>query len=292
MIYQKDRQYSLLIGKQAGVGVEINNLNISFSVTKSSDNKKKPNKANIDIYNLSHDYQTYFEENFIDVVLSVGYAETGMKRLFAGNATIVGTRKSGTDTVTSIQLDSLYSDLNFKTVSRSTPPGVSIRSVLDNLVKDMEGVNRLIASGENVKRTVVDGYPMFGSPRQILNELAEAYEIEWQVDDNVLYVMDGGKSYQEGTKQAFVISEVSGLIERPYYDNVEKRRRSKDKIKEARKGVKFKTLLNPSFVAGGLVKLDYSDFEGFYKIESLKHTGEYYGDVWETELICGTKIDD
>lgn len=282
----------MIIGEKGGSGVEINNLNISFSVSKSSNNKKKPNKANIEIFNLSHDYQTYFEDNFIDVVLSVGYSDTGMKRLFAGNATIVGTRKSGSDIITSIQLDSLYNDLNFKTVSRSTPPGVSITSVLDNLIKDMEGVNRLIATGENVKNTVVDGYPMFGSPRQILNELAEAYELEWQVDDNVLYVMDAGKSYQLNDNQAFVISEVSGLIERPYYDNVEKRRRKKDKVKEARKGVKFKTLLNPSLVAGGLVKLDYSDFEGFYKIESLRHTGEYYGDVWETELVCGTKIED
>ena len=215
MIYQKDRQYSLVIGESGGAGVEITNLNISFSVSKHTNNKNKTNKANIDIYNLSHDYQTYLETTHIDVHLSVGYLDTGMRRLFAGNATIVGNRKSGSDIITSIQLDTLYDEMNFKMVSKSTPAGVSVNQIITNLVQEMDGVNRVIANGENIKKTVIDGYPMYGSPRQILNELAEAYELEWQIDDNVLYVMDGGDSYMTDNSKAFVISEVSGLIERP-----------------------------------------------------------------------------
>ena len=45
MRFQKDRQYELKVGQGNGTGILIDNLHIDFSVSKSSDNKKKPNKA-------------------------------------------------------------------------------------------------------------------------------------------------------------------------------------------------------------------------------------------------------
>lgn len=289
-LYQVNRQYSLKIGQGKGSGIEITGLHITFKVSKGGDNKKRTNKATIKIYNLSQEHQKYIEAPFAECVLSVGYLGTGMHRLFAGQITVAGTEKEGTETVTEIQLDTLYSDLNHKTVSKTAPAGVNVKGVIENLVKEMDGVSRVVFSGKNIERSFVDGYPISGSPRQILNELSEAFQIEWQVDDGIMYIQDAGTSYMTDNSKAFKISETSGLIDRPYFDQIEKQRGKKDKIRAARNGLKLRILLNPALVAGSIVYIEYGDKTGYYKIERLTHSGEYFGNDWSTELVCGTML--
>jgi hypothetical protein len=285
---QIDRQYTLIINQGKKDAVEINGLNISFTVSKNSNNKKKPNKANITIYNLSDKNQKYLEAPFVEVTLSVGYVGIGLQRLFSGQVTVAGTRKQGPDLLTEIQLDSLYTELNHKTISRTVPEGTSVKSTIETLVKDMQGVSRVVFFGKNIEKSFVDGYPLSGSPRQILNDISDAFQLEWQVSEGVLYILDAGVSYMTDTSKAFVISETTGLIERPYFDQIEKQRGKKDKLKVARNGVKLKILLNPSIIAGSIVKIEYGDKTGYYKVERLTHTGEYLGNNWETELVCGS----
>lgn len=286
-IYQVNRQYSLKIGK-GSTGIEITGLHITFKVSKGGDNKNKTNKATVKIYNLSQEHQKYIETPFSECVLSVGYLGTGMHRLFAGQITVAGTEKEGSDTVTEIQLDTLYSDLNHKTVSKTAPSGVTAKGVIENLVKEMEGVSRVVFSGKNISKSFVDGYPLVGSPRQILNELCEALQIDWQIDDGIMYIQDAGTSYMADNSKAFKISETSGLIERPYFDQIEKQRGKKDKLRAARNGLKLKILLNPALVAGSIVYIEYGDKTGYYKIERLTHSGEFFGNDWSTDLVCGT----
>lgn len=290
MDYQKDRQYSLQIGQGKGTGILIENLHLEFRVNKGSDNKKKTNKATISIYNLSAEYQAYVEADFVEVVLSVGYVGLGMHRLFSGQVTVAGTRKQGADIITEIQLDSMYTELNHKRITKTTAAGTQVKAIVEAVREQLGGVSRAVYSGKNVQRIMVDGYPLTGSPRQILNELSEAFEMEWQVDDFVLYIQDRGFSYMDDKTKAYVISEASGLIDRPYFDNIEKQRGKKDKIKKARKGVKLKIQLNPTIVAGSIIKIEYAEFTGFYKVERLIHSGGMFSEQWETELICGTMI--
>ena len=289
-VYQVNRQYTLQIGQGKGSGIEITGLHITFKVNKGSDNKRRTNKATVKIYNLSEEHQKYIEASFVECVLSVGYIGAGMHRLFAGQVTVAGTEKEGTETVTEIQIDSLYTQLNHKTVSKTTPVGVTVKGVIENLVKEMDGVSRVVFSGTNITKSFVDGYPLSGSPRQILNELGEAFELEWQIDDDVMYIQDAGKSYMLNNSKAFKISETSGLIDRPYFDQIEKQRGKKDKLRAARNGLKLKILLNPAIVAGSIVYIEYGDKTGYYKVERLTHSGEYLGNDWTTELVCGTML--
>lgn len=290
IVYQVNRQYTLQIGQGKGSGIEITGLHITFKVNKGSDNKRRTNKATVKIYNLSEEHQKYIEAPFVECVLSVGYIGAGMHRLFAGQVTVAGTEKEGTETVTEIQIDSLYTQLNHKTVSKTAPAGVSVKGVIENLVKEMDGVSRVVFSGTNITKSFVDGYPLSGSPRQILNELGEAFELEWQIDDDVMYIQDAGKSYMLNNSKAFKISETSGLIDRPYFDQIEKQRGKKDKLRAARNGLKLKILLNPAIVAGSIVYIEYGDKTGYYKVERLTHSGEYLGNDWTTELVCGTML--
>lgn len=290
MAIQIDRAYTLEIGQGNGKGLVIDNLHIEFSVSKGSNNKKKTNKADVKIYNLSEEHQRFMEAPFVECTLSVGYVELGLFKLFSGQITMAGTQKNGSETITELQIESFYTGLNHKRVSKSTPAGTSVKGVIQALVKDMPGIGRVVFSGKNVEKSFVDGYPLTGTPREILNDLASAFEMEWQIDDGVLYIQDVGFSYMTDTNKAYVISETTGLIERPYHDIIEKQRGKKDKFKAMRKGIKLKILLNPVITAGSIIKIEYPDFTGFYKVEQLTHKGGYLSDDWTTDLICGTLL--
>ncbi|MNL75469.1 hypothetical protein D3C87_2012800 [compost metagenome] len=87
---------------------------------------------------------------------------------------------------------------------------------------------------------------------------------------------------------AFVISRSSGLIDLPYFVQGDVRRKKDDKAKKA--GVQVKILLNPEIVPGSIVKIEDENFNGFYKVSSLRSYGEWRGNDWYTDLRLEQKI--
>ena len=52
-LLQKDRVYELIIGDyKTTAGLLINNLQVTFDISKSTENKNKTNSASIEVYNL------------------------------------------------------------------------------------------------------------------------------------------------------------------------------------------------------------------------------------------------
>lgn len=287
-IYQKDRIYSLIIGDKDN-GWEIHDLNISFDVVKSSDNKAKVNNATIDIWNLSAEKQAFLEKDYVAAVLSVGYLQTGLKRLFAGQVTYATTRKEGPDVITQIKMGTAYTELNHKIISKFVAPGMTREDALKMIAKDIPVISRNVITGVNCKSQLLDGLPLSGSNREMLNEICRAGQMEWQVDEGVLYVADVGESHTLDKNTVYVINEMSGLIKRPYKASGDIRRSNTDKAKK--KGLQFTMLCNPDIVAGSLIKLEYGEYTGYYKVDEVRSYGEYrdpntwYSDVRLTEKI-------
>lgn len=290
IIYQKNRAYSLVFGDiNTGDGWEVNSsLNLSFDVNKSSDNKAKTNNCVIEVYNLSKERQKLLEQSYIACVLSAGYEDTEVKRLFAGQVTNTTTRKSGTDSITQIQLGDSYTELNHNTLNKLVAPGRSYQDVIGELAKEIPGVSRTVFNGVNINSQVIDGYPLSGTAREMLDEIGNAVDVEWQIDDGVLYIADAGGTHTEDLTTVFVIAQDTGMIERPYAVSGDLRRTAKDKAKKG--GVQVKILLNPSIVCGSIVKLEDDQFDGYYKVASLRTYGEYRGSNWYTELRLENKV--
>lgn len=289
-IYQKNRSYSLVFGDiNTGDGWEVNSsLNISFDVNKSSDNKAKTNNCVVELFNLSKERQKLLEQPYIACVLSAGYEDTEVKRLFAGQVTSATTRKSGTDSITQIQLGDSYTELNHNTLNKLVAPGRSYQDVIGELAKEIPGVSRTVFNGVNINSQVIDGYPLSGTAREMLDEIGNAVDVEWQIDDGVLYIADAGGTHTEDLTTVFVIAQDTGMIERPYAVSGDLRRTAKDKAKKG--GVQVKILLNPSIVCGSIVKLEDDQFDGYYKVASLRTYGEYRGSNWYTELRLENKV--
>ena len=289
IIYQKNRAYSVVFGDaNTGDGFEVRDLNINFDVNKSSDSKKGQNSCVIEIYNLSKEKQRLLEQDYIACVLSAGYVDTQVKRLFAGQVTSATTRKSGTDTVTQIQMGTAYKELNHETLSKLIPPGKDYKYVIEQLAKEIPGISRVAFNRTNIQSQVIDEYPLSGTPREMLDEIARAIDVEISIDDDVMYVADAGGTHTDDLNTAYVLSRTTGMIERPYAVSGNLRRTAKDKAKKG--GVQVKLLLNPDIVCGSIVKIEDDEYDGYYKVASLRSYGEYRGSNWYTELRLEDKI--
>ena len=297
MSLQFNRQYSLIVGDyRNGKGLKFTDHQITFNVSKSSSNKDRSNSASIEIYNLSKDELRVFDTEYLALALDVGYKGRAsipgipLTRLFSGEVVQMTTKKSGTDIITQLILGSGYTDLNLSKVSETVPSGTKVKDVVDKVVKNMPGVSRGVVTGTNCNNPIIYGYPMSGSARQILDELCAANDMEWHVDNDVLYVSDSRRAIN--TKNtAFVLNQSSGLIDTPFF-TIGGREHRKPKDGEAKKkefvrqGVNFSALLNPAIVPGRIIKLEHEDVSGYYKISSAQYHGDYRGNDWIMEGYC------
>lgn len=280
---QKDRIYELIIGDyKNGKGLLINNLQITFDITKAANNKQRTNSAAIEIYNLSAESLKLLDTDYPAAVFSAGWAATGLKRLFADQVTNVTTRKSGTDRITQIQMGERYKEINHQVLSSLVAPGRTVKDVLEDIRKAIPGVSRGVFNGTNLDNPILYGYPLIGTPKDMLDELSAKYSIDWQIADGILYANNSDRAFSENFDQAYVISRYTGLIDNVYRVSGDKRRSKKDKVKK--QGVQFKVLLNPELIAGSIIKIEDTLINGWYKIDSLRHYGGYRDTSWYTEV--------
>ena len=282
MIYQRNRAYELIIGNSdSGDALQVSNLQVTFDISKTSSNKNKTNGCVIEIYNLSTESLKVLDTDYPAASFSAGYADIGIKRLFAGQVNNVSTRKSGTDRVTQIQMGSAYTDLNYTLISQVTAPGKTIQDVLEEIRKALPGVSRGVYNGPDLSGQLIYGYPLTGTPKEMLDEVCSKYNLDWQVDDDTLYVHNNDRANNENFEQAYVISKYTGLVENAYRVSGDRRRGKDDPAKS--QSVQWKMLLNPDINAGDIVRLEDTLIIGWYKVDSIRHYGGFRDTAWYTE---------
>ena len=281
--FQRNRVYSLIVGDAAsGNALEIHDLQVTFDISKSTNNKNRTNSAAIEIYNLSDDHIALLDVAYPAAVFSAGYKDTGgVKRLFAGQVNNVSTRKSGTDRVTQITLGTGYTDLNHQVLSEVVPPGRDVKAAVESLRKSI-GADRGVYNGTNLNSPIIYGYPLTGTPKDMLDELSEKYNLDWQLEEGVLYVHDNDRGNSENFNEAYVISKYTGMIDLPYRVSGDRKRSKKDKAKKP--GVQMKILLNSDIRAGDIIMLEDTLLNGWYKVTDIRHSGGWRSPNWTTEI--------
>jgi len=281
---QFNRRYRLVIsGGGTDGGWEIEDLQIRFQIKKYVNNKDNADTCAIDIFNLSEDKLALLQQDFPVATFSCGYDDEPTQ-VFRGEVIPVKTFKSGPDRITRIDIKPLYSSLNHTLMSALVPDGGSAENAIDVVRREVEGLKKGSYSGESLQETVVYGYPLVGTPRQMLDQICEVYNLEWRIESDSLYITQGDSVVSEVRASAPIISQTTGLVDRPEYFNGVDSKSKKDKQK--RSGVRFKALINPQVVPGSLVKVEYKGKEDFYKVEEVKYSGDYRGNNWYMECIC------
>ncbi len=290
-MYQRDRVYKLTVGDyKKGEGILITDLQIRFDVSKSPDNKRKGNSATIQVYNLSQTSLQLLQGKYLSCTLEVGYKETGFIALVSGNIVLTRTVKQGVDTITELLLGEGYTDLNHVKLNFTIPPGKTRRDCIQAVADKIPGVSVGAITGTNLDSPIVDGYPVIGNPKDNLNEMCEAWRLEWRVTNNVLEISDENGLVSKNKSEAPKISPTSGLIDIPFYTSDEPTKSKGDKTR--REGLQFKALLNAELRPGQLVRVESSLVKGWYRINAARYTGDFRGGDWYVECLCDIVLKD
>jgi predicted DNA-binding transcriptional regulator len=225
-----------------------------------------------------------FEEEYMYCSLKAGYLETGMILLIVGQVVEMSTRMNGPDRVTQFLIGEGYVELTQQYLKSIAPAGYTVEQTIEEIRKQMPNVARGAYTGLNIQNKVLYGYPLTGTPKKMLNEIAEAYNLEWRLDRESLFVTDKAGLVKREIRSAFVLNQDTGLIEIPYYATAPGRKLKEDKKK--RRGVQFKALLNGNIFPGDPVRLESTEITGWFKVVSARLYGNYDGNEWYIECFC------
>lgn len=288
---QFDRIYKLTIGVQGSDGIIIeagpktDGLNITFDIDK--DLTQQTNKSNIKIYNLASSTINKIERPDSICLVEVGYGEDiGLRRIFVGYITDVWTHKDSTETVVELELSDGQIPIRDCVVSLSYADNVSRKKVIDDIAAEM-GIMVRYAEGLTFT-TFANGFSFIGAGRTCLDKVCAGTGLSWSIQNNVLQIIEqGGSTKVEAVK----LNVDSGLIGSPErivkgVKRIDKQKTRKVKKTKADKkaGWRVKCLLQPTLNPGDLVYVESIPITGWFKIESLKHIGEYRGSQWYTVM--------
>lgn len=181
------RKVSLTFGLPGTEGKEFTDLRIRFRVEhrKSGD----PNKAIIEVYNLSKESSTLLQNPDVVVRLSAGY-ETP-RQIFIGEPVKNGVtiRRETVDRVTRIEaLDSgkAYQEARVDTTFAT---GTTLEEVLA-VVSDSFGLPFGTTTIPENDVNYPDGLSLSGPSRDIMDTLAESVGADWFINDGVINFVD------------------------------------------------------------------------------------------------------
>lgn len=297
------RIYKLTIGDyNKGQGILLQDHELQFDIVRTSDNKKGGNTATFSVYNLSKEDRTRLQSKFLEIAFEVGYVETDLTMLVKGNVTSVRTARNGVDIVTQLVVGEGYTSINHSKISTKVPAGKTKKDVAEEIIKSIPNANVGVLSGANLNSRIVQGYILEGTGKEVLDDFTKRNDLEWRYQNGTIDIADKDNIPNNYKDIAVVFSPYTGLLDSPYFTDVDQREQgdsadtasTKDK-KKSTGAVQFKALLNTHVVCGNIVYLDDDSTEvpvGYYKVTEVRYSGDFRGNDWCIECICNRVKDE
>lgn len=262
------RQWRLTVGT-----LDLTDLDLSFKVTRSV--RREPNRAEIQIYNLSETTRSQVE-NGGEISLFAGYEDP--PQLFRGDSRYVWTVWDGFDAITTVTARDggrAYADVQ---IARSYNPGTLVATVVRDIV-DAMGIGRGNLEDFSLtlrdQSTLADGYVAHGRASRVLNDLIRSSGHRWSVQNGSLQIQRQGQALQT---RSVVLSADSGLIGVPTWDERGNRTRGRRGLLSA------VSLIQPGIEPGRQVRVEAGDIEGDFEVRAIEYVGSTFGQEWDAKL--------
>ena len=252
---------------------------IQFGVRVSAGNFHS--YADIAIWNLSRDTESRIFSRGALVALRAGYPHN-VDMIFKGQLLNLFREKQGPDRVTRIIAKGGAQPLEQASVDKSFGPGARASELVQACASAL-GFPAAIAGSEYLQQTLPRGYTLQGSAKHCLVELSRMFGFWWLVEGDRLVVVS------EKTKRGGVthrITSLTGMVGSPEITEV-----GADVVVKLNPKIKWGEEFEvkseyPRASFSGIYVRDIPDTLGVgkYKIQTIEHQGDSYGDIWDTRL--------
>jgi hypothetical protein len=167
----------------------VEGLRIAFKVERSI--SKEPNKAEIQVYNLSEDSRRRTQKKDAALVLQAGYPET-IGQLFSGNVKTVSHVRHGADWIS--KFVSADGETQFRTAriaesfGAGTKPDQVVRKLVDALQLKAGNALKEIANGDFAKgiSEFTNGKVLHGNAAKELDTFLNSLGLTYSIQDGAL----------------------------------------------------------------------------------------------------------
>lgn len=262
-----NRKIGLLVAEESGAGLDLSGFRVVFEVSKTA--TETPNTAKIDIYNLSKTTASKILSGEMKrIVLQAGY-DSNFGILFDGNIQASTIARAGTNTILSIEAGDGDQAYSYAIVSQAVAGGYKQSDLAQATIGKFKEQGTRTESVESINQETVypRGRTMFGPSRAYARELAKTSDCQWSIQEGKV-VFCKVKETAKGSI-AFVLTPKTGLIGSPTCD--------KD-------GISCICCLNPQLRIYDPLKVESEFVTRTYKILSVSHKGDNFGNTWTTEV--------
>lgn len=310
MSIQYLRQFSLIVARASGAGIELGALRCAFTIRRGD--TQTPNSCDVRVYNLSDNTaNTIASPEFTQLQLRAGYGSaSNLAQIFAGSLKQV--RKGREDQknsyvdLTAADGDEAYNFASFALTlaAGAATPSNAVQAMIANMAKEALASPTGAPGGQAISAGYIPplspnstprGRTYFGAVTDELRDLAETNDCKWSIQDGKLCLIPK-TGYIIG-QQPIEISPLTGLIGVP---------------EQTQNGLEIRTLLNPALKIGQLIQLNSANInqyrygldtssvaqnlflkavlstsaDGTYYVMRANHSGDTRGNDWYTDLVC------
>lgn len=284
MARQYLRSVNLIVGNELSTQIpnalSITDLRMTFHIEK--DILGLPNRAKIQIWNLSKQTRLRIEKFFTKIILNAGYVgDTGL--IFTGNITNVFHIREGVDIITEIYAADGFMAYKTGIFNKTYSPGASPISVTNDIIGSFPGITKGQILGIPSSSNNLMGATYSGSSVDVLNQHTREYSTRWTIQNEVLSIFPVMGSLSNVTR---ILSAVTGMIGSPTITEI---------------GANAKVLLDREILPGSQFKIDSTMPQvrlgeyyfpnvsptigtGTYRVNKIIHSGDTHSDLWETQI--------
>lgn len=283
---QFKRVYDLTIIPEDRTSRVIKDLRVTFEITKSV--LSFPNLAKIVIYNANDDTLSVLQKKFTKIVFNAGY-EGNVKLLFKGEIRNVFQSKISTDRLLTVYAGDGERDWQTSIFNKTFTENITVKSAIEEILATFK--ESTIGSIEGIPDIAnkLRGQTLSGSSKDLMDNLANEYGFNWNIQDGQIIVSPVGQPLQ--SNQAVLISSATGMLGSPTITEI---------------GADVTSLLNPNLLPNRAFKIESvntevqlgnlffrnvkrTNAEGVYKIQEAIFKGDSREGNW-TSTVKGRTI--
>lgn len=259
--------------------INISGLRVSFSILKSLYHSTNP--AVIKIWNISQNTRNLIHNFGDEVTVFAGYVgEAGAQQIFIGQTTAVSHIYDQPEIVTVLECGDGEKYLNQLRVSLSFAAGTPARIIIDSIAKQMGlPVYEYSASNNLIYHQAVSEIDLGA---KLLTTFCNKLGLQWSVQNGGLQIIPINGTIAQPFININQNTGMQGIPQRYTYKRFDLFR-AED---APNSGYKVNVALNPLILPGAGINLysSHIDFKGPYRVENVRHEGDTYGSIWQSNL--------